>query len=148
MPGNCSPNTAAESVELKMDSDPRHLAQMRRTVEQFLRASGFDEKTLGEIGLCLNEALANVIRHAYDGAPGRPIRIVARHTGDAVELSIRDWGNGVNPAQMQEPPYDPLTPGRLGMICLRQLMDQVVFTPQSDGMLLMMTRKKNANQRH
>jgi len=35
-----------------------------------------------------------------------------------------------------------MMPGGLGMVCLRQLLDEVVFTPQPDGMLLTMVRKR------
>jgi anti-sigma regulatory factor (Ser/Thr protein kinase) len=40
------------------------------------------------------------------------------------------------------PKVDPLTPGGLGMVCLGQLMDEVVYAPQRDGMLLTMSRRR------
>jgi serine/threonine-protein kinase RsbW len=105
--------------------------------------NGMAKKASDEVGLCVNEALANVIRHAYGNADHKPIEIDAEYRDDAVRIAIRDWGNGVNPHQLPAAPHDPLKPGGLGMICLGQMMSDVKFTPQPDGMLLEMTRSKS-----
>ena len=133
-----------DAIELKISSDPANLAPARHAVEALCRNRGFDEATAGEVGLCLNEALANVIRHAYGGAADRPIHIVASCPGDRVTITVRDWGCGVNPEACPPQPHvkDPLCPGGVGMICLRKLMDQIVYTPQEHGMLLTMTRRR------
>ena len=111
---------------------------------------GFDETAVGEIGLVVNEALANVMRHAYGGAKDRPIQIDADPidgNGSVIRIAIRDWGNGVNPTSLPEKEYDPLTPGGLGLICMRKLMDETSYTPQPDGgMLLTMTKSKAAKR--
>jgi serine/threonine-protein kinase RsbW len=86
--------------------------------------------------------MANVTRHAYAGAVDRPIEVRGCCDGDAVRLTIRDWGNGVNPESLPRRPKDPLTPGGLGLICLRSLIDELTFAPQPDGMLLTMTKRK------
>ena len=38
-------------------------------------------------------------------------------------------------------PKDPMCPGGLGLICLRQLLDVVKFDPQPDGMRLTLVKK-------
>jgi anti-sigma regulatory factor (Ser/Thr protein kinase) len=127
-------------------SDPALIAPVRQAVEQLALDAGFSAKVAGEVGLCANEALANVMRHAYAGHTDRPIHLKAHFDPQTRELniSIRDWGTGINPDTL--PPklkqLDPLQPGGLGLICLRQMMDAVVFTPQADGMLLTMSRRK------
>jgi anti-sigma regulatory factor (Ser/Thr protein kinase) len=72
----------------------------------------------------------------------RRARIVAVGPGGGWRLTLRDWGSGENPAQHLAEPYDPLTPGGLGMVCLRKLMDKVVFAPQVDGMLLSLEKRR------
>ncbi|HEY7088987.1 MAG TPA: ATP-binding protein [Tepidisphaeraceae bacterium] len=144
-----TPQQAPTNVRLKILSDPANLAGVRQSVEALCAANGFATKACEEVGLCVNEAMANVIRHAYDGAEDKPIEVSAEITsrtggsgGGAVRIAIRDWGNGVNPETLPQRPRDPLKPGGLGLICLRQMMHEVVFTPQPDGMLLEMTRYK------
>ena len=60
----------------------------------------------------------------------------------AVRVVMRDWGNGVNPLSLPPQPANPLEPGGLGMVCLRQLIDELAFEPQPDGMRLVMVKRK------
>jgi anti-sigma regulatory factor (Ser/Thr protein kinase) len=135
---------SAPSVKLRLKilSDPANLAAVRLAIESMCLQNGMAKKASDEVGLCVNEALANVIRHAYGGAANQPIEITAEYRDSAVRIAIRDWGNGVNPESLPAQPHDPLQPGGLGLICLKQMMSEVKFTPQSDGMLLEMTRSK------
>jgi len=135
------------NISLRIQSDAADVPAARHAIESFYQSHGFDKQACEDVGLCLNEALANIIRHAYKEQPSRPIQIDAALSPDSeLTIRIRDWGNGVNPAALPPTPAanDPLTPGGLGMICLRQMMDIVVFTPQPDGMLLEMKRKKRS----
>jgi serine/threonine-protein kinase RsbW len=133
---------APAKLRLKIMSDPTNLASVRQAIEGLCAGSGFGTKCCEEIGLCVNEALANVIRHAYEGATDKPVEVSAEIIDGSVQIAIRDWGNGVNPDHLPHPPHNPLKPGGLGLICLKQMMHQVLFTPQPDGMLLEMRRKK------
>ena len=131
------------SVQATFDSDPAHLSAVRMAIESLCADAGFDAKAVGEIGLVVNEAIANIIRHAYGSARDKPIEAHAELKGDAVEIRLRDWGKGQMPVPpAKRAPPDPLTPGGLGLVCMHSLMNQVVFTPQPDGMLLTMHRKK------
>ncbi|HTL28456.1 MAG TPA: ATP-binding protein [Tepidisphaeraceae bacterium] len=130
-------------IELNITSDPANLGPVRHAIESLCTACGFDETSSGEVGLCVNEALANITRHAYNGATDRPIKIIAHCPEDELRITIRDWGDGESPDLLPpDAPHDPMKPGGIGLVCLRQLMDQTIFTPQEDGMLLTMTRKR------
>jgi serine/threonine-protein kinase RsbW len=138
---NINPANRLSRLELRLTSDPAAIAPARVQVEHFARTWAYGEKEAADIGLVLNEALANVIRHAYQGATDRPILLTVSFESGALTISLRDWGTGVNPMTLPEKKHDPCTPGGLGLVCLRQLMDHVVFTPQPDGMLLTMVRR-------
>jgi serine/threonine-protein kinase RsbW len=145
-------------LRLEVPSDPAVVAGVRREVEAYANKAGFDARAVEDVGLCVNEAMANIIRHAYRGAASRPILITADLLPAAaaagtrsdradcgpvrLTVTIRDWGNGFNPSSLPAREHDPCTPGGLGLICLRQLMDTAEFTPQPDGMLLTMTKTK------
>lgn len=159
-PPGPSPSTVSQSgtsppgpLELHVSSDTAALAQVRHQVEAYAAAAGFDETAVAEIGLVMNEAMANIIRHAYGNEPGRPIMVdadlVAGRTPEEMQLRLRlrDWGVGVNPACVSVRGYVPGEPGGLGLVCLKQMMDSVEYTPQPDGMLLTMTRGKTPHRR-
>jgi serine/threonine-protein kinase RsbW len=129
-------STEPPPIELKLMSDPATLATARRRIERFAAECGFDDQAVGEIGLCVNEAMANVIRHAYAGRTDRPIAVSARYEARQIIVTIRDWGSGVDPSRLPERPYDPLEPGGIGMICLKRWMDEVRYQRQPDGGML------------
>jgi len=131
---------ASTQLRLRTTSDPTNLAPVRHQIEGFCAACGFDEEARGQIGLCVNEALANVTRHAYSLAKDGPIQIDVDFVDNTVKILIRDWGTGKTPP-VRPIRRDPLQPGGVGMVCLRELMDTIVFSPQPDGMLLTMERK-------
>lgn len=127
-------------LRLRITSDPTNLAPVRQDVEAFCTACGFDEMARGEIVLCVNEAMANITRHAYKSATDKPIEITAAFDDATLRIEIRDWGCGELPP-VRPKPKDPLQPGGVGMVCLRELMDSITFEPQPDGMKLVMLRK-------
>ena len=139
-----------EPLRLAVTSDTAQLARVRRAAEAYAAASGFGEAAVAEIGLVVNEAMANVIRHAYDNQPGRPIEFEADpvsepHHGVELRLRLRDWCKGENPDAKPKRGYVPGEPGGLGLVCLQQIMDRVEYAPQPDGgMLLTMTKRKSA----
>src|SRR5258705_4862599 len=120
-------------LRLKITSDPATLASTRRAIEMFAAQCGFDETARGEIGLVINEALANVMRHAYQGATDQPIELSAQKTDDGISLSLRDWGLGVNPFELRAKKHDPKKPGGGGLSCKRQMKDDSQFQNQTAG---------------
>ena len=135
------PSAGPAPLQLRITSDPANLADVRHAVEEFCTACGFGYLPRGEIVLCVNEAMANITRHAYHGATDRPIQLDAEFSDGTVRIRLRDWGCGEAPPSWL-PPKDPLQPGGVGMVCLRRLMDSVRYEPQPDGMLLILERKR------
>ena len=133
---------APRRIELNVQSDPANLAPVRKQVEGLAEANGFSAKAVAEIGLCLNEAMANVIRHAYGNRYDRPVHVVGNVDDREITITIRDWGTGVDPSGLPQRPYDPLEPGGVGLICLRQWLDDVRYDRQPDGGMLTTMKKR------
>jgi anti-sigma regulatory factor (Ser/Thr protein kinase) len=141
-------------MEMKITSDPSALRPARLALERYAHDAGMPDAQVEEVGLVLNEALANVIRHGYGGAVDKPILLTfaVRESGGACELEvqIRDWAKPFDPEKLPKdpPPVDPdhIQPGGLGLLCMRRMMDRVAFVPQSDGMLLIMSKNITAHR--
>ena len=133
-------------LTINLSTDPTLLGSARTAIEKLAATHKFDAKSCEEIGLVVNEALANVIRHAYGIGNDGPIQIDVLVLDGELTIKMRDWGKGVNPDKLPPSPasIDPLKPGGLGLMCMRRMMDSVVFEPQADGMLLTMKRKRGA----
>ena len=138
-----APKAPARMVRLNVTSDPVHLATVRRALEAFCLDWGLGEAAAGDVGLVVNEAMANITRHAYAGATDKPVSVTGKWdpAKESVTIVLRDWGSGFNPVSVQ-PKRDPTQPGGLGLICIRCLMDEVDYAPQPDGMVLTMTKHK------
>src|SRR5688572_33175475 len=119
---------------MRIESDPANLAAARKAVEAFAVAGGLPEKASHDVGLCLNEALANAMRHAYGGRKDRPILITAATDERELTVRVRDWGQGVDPTTLRHEPCNPLTPGRAGLACLSALRDRMGCEPHPAGL--------------
>jgi serine/threonine-protein kinase RsbW len=131
-----------DRLELKINSDPATLRDVRKALEEYAARHGGDECCQNDIGLCVNEALANVMRHAYRGVKDQPIEVSIEDVGERLVIRLRDWGQPFDPAVLKDRKYDPLEPGGLGVICMRRMMDQVSYVPKEKGMLLTLERRK------
>jgi serine/threonine-protein kinase RsbW len=146
VPGRARGEASGEGppdIRLNVTSDPVHLATVRHACEAFCVECGLSDAAAGDVGLVVNEAMANVTRHAYSGATDRPVEVTGHWDRNAasVVVTIRDWGSGFNPESVR-PKQDPTKPGGLGMVCIRCLVDEAVFAPQPDGMLLTLKKKR------
>lgn len=131
---------SGDGIILRFQSSTSNLSRVRKAIEAFCERTRLDTPARDEVGLVVNEALANVIRHAYENQQDKPIELRAEPFDTGLKLRIRDWGNGVDPTGKPRPEHDPLVPGGLGLICMKHLMDEMRFVPEPDGMLLEMTR--------
>lgn len=131
------------ALRLAFPSDPREIAPARRAIEAFVAAHGFPEPAVYDVGLCVNEAIANVMRHAYHGDKTKPVELNADVSGGVLTITLRDWGDGRVPDLSDRcPTPENLRPGGLGLPCLKKLLDGLSFEPQPDGMLLRLTKTK------
>jgi anti-sigma regulatory factor (Ser/Thr protein kinase) len=133
-------------VQLRVPSVTGSLPIVRAVVEKMALAQNAGEKEAGAIGLAIDEALANVIKHGYEGMPDQPIEVCIEVAEDGQGLrlivTIRDFGRQVDPAQIQPRKLDEVRPGGLGVHIIRSVMDQVEYScPDCGGMLLRMVKR-------
>lgn len=123
-------------------SDAKHLAPFRAALRNALSKAGLREKAVGEVALAVDEALTNVIRHAYGGKEGK-IQIEFKDYPDRVEIAVRDFGTKFDPTAMPMPELPPKKPGGLGIYFIKTLMDKVAYDKGcKDGNRLCLTKYK------
>ncbi len=126
-----------QPLRLSIASSPAYLPAVRAALERLCELLGFDEERRGEIVLAVDEALTNIIRHAYGGADDKPIEISFRRTGgpqgEALEIELRDWGRAPQPGQIQPRDLDDVRPGGLGVHIMKNCMDRVEYAPLPEG---------------
>ena len=131
-----------ETIRIQLSSDPRYLRLVRTLVRSVCALAGFDDARAHGVTLAVDEALANVIRHAYGGRTDGEVEITFRLSGvpPARKLTVCVLDRGVPPepdrvACTAAP--DVSLPGGLGLHFIRGVMDTVEFRPcESGGNLL------------
>jgi anti-sigma regulatory factor (Ser/Thr protein kinase) len=114
-------------LKLELPSDPRLLCVVRSAVNQLARVVGFSEEDCRGITVAVDEAMTNIIRHAYQNRPDQPIELVCQSTGDGIEFLLTDHGKSTNPSKLRGRPLHEVRPGGLGTHIIRQVMDRVEY---------------------
>src|SRR5207247_10138651 len=96
---------------------------------------GFSEPECRAVVLALDEALTNVIRHAYAGHPEGTIEVSFRRirapwrgaSREALEIVLVDQGRKIDRTKLRGRSLEDLRPGGLGLHFIRENMDAVEF---------------------
>ena len=124
-------------IRLSIYSHPCHLTVVRAVVERVCRQLGLPESAAHEIVLAVDEALSNIIRHAYDGAEDKKINIELSPMSDeehrGLRVQVRDRGRPVELRQLGPRPRAVTQPGGLGLKIMTACMDSVTYEPAKGG---------------
>lgn len=120
-------------LESRIRASPDALRQMRRQLRGTLAALGLSTMTVDRLVLAVDEALSNVVRHAY-GAPDRGDLVLRVELQDGwLRFVVEDEAPPVDPERIRPRAGDPLEPGGLGLQCIERIMDRVRFTHREGG---------------
>ncbi len=115
------------TLELHFPSDPKLLHIVRSVVGQTAGLCGFDEDEVQFIILAVDEACANVIRHAYGGRTDGTIALSCCATDSRVEFRLLDQGQAAAEENLRSRALEDIRPGGLGMHLIRSIMDEVHY---------------------
>jgi len=135
-------------LRLQLESNPESLCLVRATLQRAAEIVHFPEPDSRAIVRSVDEALANVIRHAYKGKPGLPIEITCRRlagnaekkTSRGLEIVLCDCGLAVDPKKLRGRPLEEIRPGGLGLHFIKQSMDVVEFHRKNGRNLLRLVK--------
>jgi anti-sigma regulatory factor (Ser/Thr protein kinase) len=121
---------------MELRSDPAMLCVVRNALGELATKLGFSETDCRAVVLAVDEALTNIIRHAYLGDSERPIEVSFRRihlplngkSRDALEIVLEDRGAKVNPKKLCGRALEDVRPGGLGLHFIRESMDTVEFS--------------------
>jgi serine/threonine-protein kinase RsbW len=122
-------------LRMELQSDPELLCVVRNALGQLAAMLGFSEVECHAVVLAVDEAMTNIIRHAYRGNKEQPIqasfyRVQISHEGapaEALEIVLEDSGVKVNPGELCGRALEDVRPGGLGLHFIRESMDTVEF---------------------
>ena len=104
-----------------------------RRISEFVRDMGqrlrWTDDALFDIDLAVEEAAANIVRHAYRSGQARDILLRMDTTDDVVRITLTDWGfpfdaDNVRPFD-DDAPVETRAKGGMGLRIIESLMDDV-----------------------
>jgi anti-sigma regulatory factor (Ser/Thr protein kinase) len=120
-------------LKLVMPSDPRYLPVVRGAIGALTVAIGWDESECRAITLALDEAIANVIRHAYHNRSDGMIELECRESSEGLEISMLDNGDAPDWSKICAREVGCDKPGGLGTHIIRDVMDSVSYRKSESG---------------
>lgn len=128
-------------VFLEVPSDPAVLSAVRAVTEKISLEAGLDGEEAEKLVLAVDEACTNVIRHAYGNRRDGRIAITFTPGANRLEITIRDFGPGGDPATFRGRDFAEVRPGGLGMHFIQSAVDEMEYDrPPGGGMILKMVK--------
>lgn len=119
-----------KSKKISIVSESKNLLKVRDFVVKNGRKVGLLRKQVSEIKLAVDEAVSNVIRHAYPGKSGH-VQVELTKLESAAQIRIIDQGIEFDWNSVLEPDLykyvETRRKGGLGIWLIKKLMDEVVF---------------------
>src|SRR5213595_303720 len=119
--------------ELSIPADTRHLAEVRAAVMEVIGNRMFPAVKANLVALAVDEAVANIIEHAYtkNSVPdaARQVQVILDATPERLAVVIRDHGVAFDPCRAPEIDLDEHIraghSGGLGIFLMRRIMDEI-----------------------
>lgn len=128
-------------MKFALPSDPRYLPVVRGAICALSAAMGWDESDCRAITLALDEALANIIRHAYHNRADGRIEVECRECADGLEIVLMDTGEPPDRSKICARAIGCDQAGGLGTHIIKDVMDTVSYEATPAGNRFVATKR-------
>ena len=132
-------------LQVALPANARLLPKTRQAVAGYLEEMVPEAEALHDVILALDEACANVVRHAFPGQATGSFELRAEVQGDEVRVIVEDHGVGIHPSMVSEdaPLADGESTSGRGLHIIRSVMSDVDVEPAGpDGGTRILMRKR------
>ena len=111
----------------------RNLKKIRATIKDFLKIYEVDLKIIKNIQLAVDEAVTNIIKHAYKGEnKNNIIKIELEYKNKKFLIHLYDNGIKVDKKKIKPRNLDNVKPGGLGVHFINEIMDQTKYLSSNE----------------
>ena len=125
------PPADQETFRLSIPSQTRYLNLVTGLAKRASLVAGMDDATAAKVSIAVDEAVTNVIIHAYHGEATHQVDLELRFVPGALEIRIWNTGDGLRDDEVVLP--DPREyvkhprKGGLGLLLMSRFMDEIHF---------------------
>jgi serine/threonine-protein kinase RsbW len=119
------------SLRLVIPSQTRYLNLVTNLAKRASAAVGLDDSAAAKVSIAVDEAVTNIILHAYQNDPNETIEVELQFLPRSLEIHLLHSGKGLRNDQVKLP--DPSEyvrhprKGGLGLLLMSRFMDEVHF---------------------
>lgn len=130
-------NSGNNSFELTIKSSTDNLAVIRDFIREKAEKKEVSEEIIEKIMLAVDEAVSNIMRHAYRSATDKDIKFKIRFSDTECTITMIDYGISFDPEAVESPNMEQYLKerrvGGLGIHLMKMLMDKVEYRPLAGG---------------
>lgn len=125
----------ATRVSYTLESTLASVNKAEQAAGEVAAKSGFEEDDCGRIAMAVREATVNAVLHGNRYDPSKRVTISFESTPETLTVTVRDEGEGLDPAQLPNPlaPENLLKESGRGIFLIRTFMDEIRFRTMSPG---------------
>jgi anti-sigma regulatory factor (Ser/Thr protein kinase) len=128
-------------LKLALPSHPRFLSVVRAAIGELGLIYGLSNEECIEVTLAVDEALANVIRHAYRNRDDQRIEFECFVDEERMEFTLLDQGEPPDPAKICGKPLDDCALSGRGTHLMKAIMDEMSYQRVSRGNQLKLVKR-------
>lgn len=134
-----------ETTELAFPSRIEAIEDASAAAAEFASRSGLEPDTAYGIDMAVREAVTNAVLHGNRQDESKIVEVQFKNGATNVEISVRDQGEGFNPAGVPDPTdaQNLLKISGRGILFMRTFMDEIEWSHHpSGGTVVRMVKKK------
>ncbi len=131
-------------AEIRFSSTAEQLYGIRCQVRNVIESLGFGPDEVDHLVLAVNEACMNIIQHAYNSQPNGEIILEVFDNQKDIMFRLTDFAAPVDKSEIKPRDLDDIRPGGLGVHLIQEVMDEVEFRndPEGIGNILIMRKRR------
>lgn len=123
------------TYQKSIDASTKNLAEVRNFVAEHAVSHGFDKQQIADIRLAVDEAITNIIKHAYQQDDSKTIDIEITLEENSICIQLQDTGKKFRMNKYSEPDIEKKIKerkrGGMGLYLIHSLMDSVTYNSKN-----------------
>ena len=119
------------TYQLTIPASTNFLAEVRNFVELHAKEHGFTETDIHDVRLAVDEAVTNIIKHAYNFDDSKEIEVEMEFNEEELHVSLSDTGKNFELKSLKQPDIREYAKqkkrGGMGLYLIHTLMDEVKY---------------------
>jgi anti-sigma regulatory factor (Ser/Thr protein kinase) len=120
-----------ESISFTIPNKLDYLDTAQFFVREVARTIGFKGNSLNQIDIAMEEAVANIMKHAYDAEESKTFDIICKKIPEGIEIILKEMGMPFDPSRIAKfnltKNLDDLSTEGLGVYMIQKVMDDLSF---------------------